>query len=1027
MFERLSRGDRRRLDARIDLLRSLDRSPRAPAATSNKSGTSTVRCQILTRLLTSLVLLGTLLTLSGAAVEPADEPENLAQCFASPRDADKPWAYWWWINGNVDKPTITHDLEQMKAKGFSGLLLFDARGYHDDHCPPPPPRMEFMSPQWRELVRFAISEANRVGLEMSINLSSCAGALKGPWPVMDDAPKRLIWTAADVSGPQQLKLQLAASADGGFRDVALFALKRSNGKEAAAAGTTEASVAEGLSRNWQEIQPSIGATPASEVVDISQSLNADGQLVWSVPEGDWTLIRFARTTMAGHEYDVDVLDPAAVAGHFQRMGQQLLDDAGPAARVTLTHFYSVSWEGAAPTWTNGWEEQFQKYRGYHPRPYLPVLAGQMVTSSEVSERFLRDYFATLGDLFRDNFYGQLQASCHEHGLKWHSESGGPWNRKLAAFQNADQLAFLARNDMPQGEFWFSGQAMNRPPAMTAHVYGKRLAATEAFTHMRTHWSAYPALLKRDADAAFVDGVNQFIWHTFSCSPPEFGKPGIEYFAGTHVNPNVTWFPMAGDFVTYLARCQTLLRQGHFVADVCCYTGDGSYMHWGRGEKWSDQASLELGKGYTYDLVNDEVLLERLTVKDGRLVLPDGMSYRLLVVDLVDGPVRPQTLEKIGELARAGATVVLGTRRPTHAPGLLNYPECDSAVQSLAQQLWSGSGTRSLGGGKVVIGQKLDDVLRSENILPDFAGNCEYIHRQLGDTDIYFVTGSGQCECVFRADGKKPELWCPKTGSIRDAVCYRETEDGRTVVPLSLPAGGSLFVIFRDPADAKRLTTAPQGGVEIQGRVGDRVTLRLWDNEAHVLTTSSDRQKPLEPGQGPQPLEVAGAWNVKFSPQWGGPESITLDHLMPWNEHSDNGIKYYSGTATYSKSLRLTKEHVDGLVRIQLGTVGHVAEVRLNGKSLGVVWCEPWAVDLTGVAREGNNLLEIAVANLWVNRLIGDSALPPAQRRTSTNVRFFQATDKYRPFEGFSPKDPLAPSGLIGPVRLEFGRQVEVDL
>jgi hypothetical protein len=860
-----------------------------------------------------------------------------------------------------------------------------------------------------------------VGLEMSINLSSCAGALKGPWLVMDDAPKRLIWTSADVSGPSQLTVQLAPSGDAYFRDVALFAMK-----SAKAAGAVEGTVAEKLSSNWQEIRSQLDSDAiATEVVDLSQNLDGQEQLVWAVPEGNWTLIRFARTAMAGHEYDIDVLDPAAVAGHFDRMGKRLLEDAGPAARKTLTHFYSVSWEGAAPTWTGGLEEQFERYRGYSPRPYLLVLAGQTVTSQEVSERFLRDYYTTLGDLFRDNFYGQLQASCHEHGLQWHAESGGPWNRKLAAFQNSDQLAFLARNDMPQGEFWHRGQAMNRPPAMAAHVYGKRLAAAEAFTHMRTHWSAYPAVLKHDADAAFVDGVNQFVWHTFSCSPSEFGTPGIEYFAGTHLNPNVTWFQQAGGFLTYLARCQTMLRQGLCVADVCCYTSDKTYMHWGRGEKWSDKPSLVLGKGHAYDLVNDEVLLDRMSVQDGKLVLPDGMSYRVLAVDLVDGAVPPQTLRKIAELAKAGATVVLGTRRPTRAPGLRDYPQCDAEVRQRADELWGDLGSKTLGQGEVVAGRAIDDVLQSKGILPDFAGSFEAIHRRLGETDIYFVSGSGAAECVFRVTGKQPELWCPRTGAIRDAVCYRPTEDGRTIVPVTLPEDGSLFVVFRKPADSRRLAAVPARGVEILGRNGDGVTLHLWDNERHILEKSDGKQIAVEPAHRPQPQEVAGAWNVKFSPEWGGPESITFDRLVPWNEHASEGIKYYSGTATYCQTLHLTREHIDGLVRLQLGKVGHVAEVRLNGKPLGIVWCEPWSVDLTGVVREGENVLEIDVVNLWMNRLIGDSALPPEQRRTKTNVRFFSAGDKYQAFEGFSPKDALAPSGLIGPVRLEFGREVFV--
>jgi (4-O-methyl)-D-glucuronate---lignin esterase len=973
---------------------------------------------ILTRILAVTIVCGIVfpVAFSSKLARAADE---LVQRFENPNDADKPWAYWWWINGNVDKPTITNDLEQMKAKGFAGLLLFDARGYHDDdaHVPAPKPRMDFMSEQWREMLRFALSEADRVGLEVSINLSSCAGALKGPWLVMDDAPKRLIWTSTVVAGPSKLEVPLKPSTDGYFREVALYALKTT----AKAADNPE----EQLSSNWQTIQPMLGADVATEVVDLTDSIGKDGKLTWSVPEGNWTLVRFARSTMEGHEYDVDVLDPKAVAGHFNRMGKRMLADAGAGAGKTLTHFYSVSWEGAAPTWTVNFERQFEQYRGYDPRPYLPVLAGKAVVSTAVSQRFLRDYYKTLGDLFRDNFYGTLRASSNEHGIQWHSESGGPWNRKLAAFQNADQLAFLARNDMPQGEFWHRGRPMNRQPAMAAHVYGKRRAATEAFTHMRAHWSAYPDTLKQDADGAFIDGVNHFIWHTFSCSPPEFGKPGIEYFAGTHINPNVTWFEQAGGLLTYLARCQTMLREGLFVADVCCYTGDKFYMHWGRGEKWTPNASLVLGKGYTYDVVSDEVLLDRMSVEDGKLVLPDGMSYRVLAVDLEDEAVSPKALGKIVELAKAGATIVLGTRQPTRAPGLHDYPGCDKNVQALASELWGKTGTLALGRGKVITGQAIDDVLQAEGIQRDFEGPYEYTHRREGDTDIYFVRGSGTEECVFRTGGKEPELWCPKTGMIREAVSYRETDDGRTVMPLTLPENGSVFVVFRSPAEAKHLATGPGEGVEILGRTDDGVVLQLWDNNEHSLTTAEKKQIAVKPANRPQPQDVTGAWEVSFSPEWGGPESITFDGLIPWNEHSSEGVRYYSGTATYRKTFTLSKDQAAGLVRLQLGKVGHVAEVRLNSKPLGTIWSPPWLVDLTGVVKEGANTLEIAVTNLWTNRLIGDSYLPKAKRLTGSNVRLFSEKDKYRVFQGFSPKDALTPSGLIGPVRLEFGEERDV--
>ena len=888
--------------------------------------------------------------------------DSLEQGFRDVPDRVRPWVYWWWLNGNVDEPTITRDLEAMRQQGFGGLLMFDARGYHDDlnHVVMPPSKMEFMSPQWRQMLKFAIAKAGQLGLEVSVNLSSCAGALKGPWEVGDDAPKRLIWTATEVSGPQRFTYELPKPAEKRFWDVALIAVRQ----DAASAHQPG---------DWHEVVSELADKPAAgTVVDLTTKRDPQGRLAWDVPAGHWSLLRFGCSTMEGHEYDVDILDPKAVEGHFGRMGKAILQDAGPLAGRTLTHFYSVSWEGATPTWSLALEKEFSKYRGYAMRPWLPVLAGFTVHSREESARFLRDYYRTLGDCFRDNFYGTMQKLCHRHGLKWHSESGGPWNRKLAAFAEADQLAFLARNDMPQGEFWFTGnpilrrQEMNRPPAMAAHVYGKPLAAAEAFTHMVRHWSAYPAVLKPFADAAFCDGINHFIWHTFTASPRELGEPGSEYFAGTHINPNVTWFSQARPFVGYLGRCQFMLRQGLCVSDLCAYIGDQPYQDWGRGTNWSGRATVNLAKGHAYDLVNTEVLLDRISAKDGDLVLPDGMRYRILVVDPDDEQVPPVALRKIAKLKKAGATVVFGQRKPLHAPGLAGYPRRDSEARRLGDALWVGSPT-------------LAEALHAKHILPDFEGPLEYTHRRTSDTEIYFVSGSGPTECVFRVSGRKPELWDAVSGEMCDAANWRGTDDGRTSVSLDLPHNGSLFVVFRSPGQPRQ-TGSPSPSAEVK---------------------------------------LKGPWDVRFAPGRAAPASVVFDDLIAWNKHPDNGIKFFSGTATYRKTFELTGEEARRHVMLQLGTVECIAKVRLNGKDLGIVWTDPWSVELTGALLPGRNELEIDVTNTWVNRLIGDAGLPPAKRITKTNIALQSGKRTLKAYQGFASDDPLMTAGLLGPVRLEF--------
>ncbi|MBN1418995.1 MAG: hypothetical protein JXP34_09480 [Planctomycetes bacterium] len=961
---------------------------------------------------------------SGAAGSPGEPPSpprveadagaalaGLEQRFRDPPPDDRPWAYWWWLKGNVTEASIRRDLEAMRRVGFAGFLLFDARGYHEGHVPPPESRMDFLSPEWRRLLVYSLKEAHRLGLRASVNLSSCAGALRGPWDMGDDAPKKIVWASKEVRGPARIRCELPRAEWRKPWEVAVVAARRGEGS----AG--------------EDRKDPI----AAEVVVLSDRIDDRGWLDWDAPEGEWTIFRFACVILEGHESDADILSAKAIDEHFDRMGKAILEAAGSLAGETLTHFYSVSWEGAAPTWTLGFEEAFARRRGYDPRPFLPAIAGTVVKDRETSERFLRDYHKTLGDCFMDNTYGKLRARCREAGLAWHSESGGPWNRKLPDFHHADQLAFLGRNDIPQGEFWHLGRAFNRPAAMAAHIYGRPFAAAEAFTHMAPHWSAYPAALKRDADAAFCDGINFFIWHTFTASPPEFGKPGIEYFAGTHINPNVTWFEAAGDFVDYLARCQVLLRAGDFVADVCAYTGDRPYLHWGRGERWGADPSLILGPGYAYDLIDSEVLLERLAVKDGHLALPGGMRYRALAIDLEDETADPPVLRKVIALARAGATVVLGRRRPTRAPGLRDAPACDGEVRRLAAELWGSPEDdprrRAMDRGEVFCGTAIDDVLREKGIARDVEAPWTYIHRRAGGLDIYFLSGSGEADCVFRAGGREPELWDPSTGRIRDAVRYRVRDDGRTVVPLRLPEGGSIFVVFGRPArDRHALSlSGPPEGLEIAGRTGEGVRLRLWKGGRYTLASSAGREASIEIVDPPDPSILSGPWEVRFAPGWSAPESIVFERLIPWNEHADEGIRYFSGTATYRCAFDLDGERANRLVRLALGRVRHIAEVRVNGRPAGIVWTAPWTADLTGLVRAGRNELEIDVTNLWVNRLIGDAGLPEEKRRTKTNVRLHPDIGGRANFKGYPPGAPLDPSGLLGPVRLEFGEERDVRL
>ena len=430
----------------------------------------------------------------------------------------------------------------------------------------------------------------------------------------------------------------------------------------------------------------------------------------------------------GKSYEVDITDRDAVVRHLEAVIGPLCRRIPDAVGTTFTHIYSVSWEGTVPP-------------GADPKA--------------------RD------DLIFRNFYCTMRDWAHDHGFQLYSESGGPWFRDPNHFVWSDQLKFLSVNDMPQGEFWVRSRTFplegqkdhNRAAVAAAHLYGKPRASAEAFTHMRPHWSVDPAWIKGVGDEAFADGINHFVWHTFTCSPAKFGVPGAEYFAGTHINRNVTWHREAGPFVMYLARCQHLLQFGMPVVDFAVWGGDRPYQHIrDYRERPYDTARSRIPCGMTYDLAGSHALVSRFSVKDGRIVLPNGMRYTALILDPefpVD-PVSPEVAAKIAELKAGGVPVF----EADDAAGIAGYAK------------------------------------------PDLDGPFRAVHRCGDGTDLYFVIGEGRADGVFRipCDGRPVEIWDAVNGTRRAAE-IEATPDGRTRVRLDLPRSGSCFVVFGRAADS----------------------------------------------------------------------------------------------------------------------------------------------------------------------------------------------------------------------------------
>ena len=707
------------------------------------------------------------------------------------------------------------------------------------------------------------------------------------------------------------------------------------------------------------------------------------------------------------------MSAAAMDAHFAETGAKLIADAGPLAGTTLQYLHIDSWEIRQPTWTAKMREEFQGRRGYDPLLYLPALLQQTVDDSQTTQRFLADYRRTAADLVAANYYGRLRELALKGGLRGtHPESGGPFFSHWI-----DALQCEGINDIPMGEFWKRNSEPDGPitwhhnpslkqAASAAHIYGKPLCQAEAYTSFACDWIDDPWSLKDIGDAAFCEGLTRHVLCFWIHQSRPDAKPGFQWaHVGTHFDCNLTWWPMSGAWLTYLARCQHLLRQGRFVADFA-YLQDAAIPGFLAARKTQRPA---LPAGYDYDALNAEVLLSRAAARDGRLTLPDGMSYRYLALPQLPHhtawAVSPAVLQKIGELAEAGVTVIGSP--PDRAPGLTDFPRCDEEVRTLAARMWGPSpaadGQRVFGKGRILWGRDLGEIARGDGLLPDIEfsktppqADFDWIHRRWGDWEIYFISNQGStpsaCEVAFRVQGKQPELWDAVTGRFQALPQYRQ-ENGRTTVPLAFAPRQSFFVVFHQP------TGMPGHGLNFP---------------------------PLS-----EVARIEGPWEVSFDPKWGGPEKTTFATLEDWTQRSwEDGIRFYSGTAVYRKWFKGPPAVTGQRIYLDLGVVKNVARVKLNGRDLGVVWTAPWHVEVTGAIRPGVNDLEVEVANLWPNRLIGDGMLPKEKRRTVTNVKTYetplpselkQRKYGYREGEagrtGNSPP-ALLPSGLLGPVTLQ---------
>lgn len=1053
-------------------------------------------------LIERLLRVAFLLLMTGMSVLPAAAQDNsLENAFRNPPAAAKPWVFWYWMQASVSRAGITADLEAMKQAGIGGAYLMPIKGVANPPLMTPPAVQ--LTPEWWAMVRHAMQEADRLGLQLAMHASDGFALAGGPWITPELSMQKVVYTETHVQGGRDFNDTLArpAAYKGYYKDIAVMAFPTSPG--AADAQVPKVSASNGVNvdfllnaanrqnfrsdsacwiqfaydrpficrsihvrtsgpnvqahrlivtasddgrsfrtigrmepprHGWQDNDAGVTHTitpttarffrltydtagsergsedldaakwkpvlkvcgislsssprlhqfegktgeiwrvsrrttttqipdslcvPMDKVIDLTRSLDKNGRLQWQAPPGSWTILRMGHTS-TGHTnatggggigLECDKFNPAAIRLQFNGWFGEVYRQVDPAlANRVLKVFHVDSWECGSQNWSPVFREEFRRRRGYDLLPYLPVMAGIPLQSADISERFLYDVRQTIAELVVDKFYGTMAQLAKEKGCSFSAEN-------VAPTMTSDGMAHFSAVDMPMGEFWLKSPTHDKPNDMLdaisgAHIYGKQLIQAEAFTTLRMAWDEHPAMLKALGDKSYALGINRLVYHVFAHNPWMDRRPGMTLDGiGLYFQRDQTWWKPGRAWVAYAQRCQALLQQGRPVIDLAVFTGEEVPRRAVLPERL-DSIIPGINK-YSFDSFNPDALLRLARVRKGRIELPGGASYAALILPGPQplspnaGMMTAQVAARLRELHSEGARIVIKDQ-PDHNPGLPI-----ASMQSLPADKWEDLRIEP-------------DVIAPEGIV--------YTHRRTATADIYFISNqldtTRMIDISLRISGKVPELWDPQSGDIHDAKDWKSAQ-GRTQLPLQLAPSGALFIVLQKDAKTAEL------------HAGNN-----WQSPEHLQM-------------------IEGAWQVAFDKKNGGPSSpLTFSALEDWSKNAVPGIRYYSGTAIYTKSIDWQPGADKGKrIWLDLGQVANIAEVTVNGKPCGVAWTPPYRVDITSALRNGKNELRIEVTNTWANRLMGDHDLPEAQRITNTIA-------PYR-LEG----KPLLQAGLLGPVTI----------
>ena len=798
-----------------------------------------------------LLLAAVFLWQSVAVAQNGTDP--LAAGFAAPPESAKPHSWWHWVNGNVSKAGVTLDLEAMKRVGLGGAHLAQVSG----DLPKGPLACD--SPELVDCVKFAFQEADRLGMELC--MFNCPGwsSSGGPWITPENSPKVLVYTETTAAGGGKIEKQLAQpqATLNYYRDAMVVAYPTpavdahipnfNNGMTGRLAGVGDGAAADGVIPGGAATGPAGGGVDATAdtlgidpktVVDLSKNMAAGGVLTWDAPAGNWTILRIGFTTSGSQNHpapdggvglEVDKYSREAMDFHFNAFFGKYFDTMKPLAAKGKFAALIDSYEAGDQNWTQRFPEEFAKRRGYDLMAYMPAMAaGKLVGNLDLSQRFLWDARRTEADLMDAYYFGRFTELCHEHGIRAFTEPYGSYGPPV----NFDEMAAGAYADMPMSEFWQGSGADTRIKviaASIAHVNGKPIIGAESYTS-RGRWTEYPFSLKAQGDYEWTQGLNRIVFHRFAMQPnPNSIGPGMTLAQyGGYFDRTNTWYEQGKSWISYITRSQFLLQQGHYAADLLYVWGEDAGL---QGGDFSLSTPPQPA-GYGVDSIDRQANKARVTREGGKIVLPDGASYRVMVLP-TKRAMSLEMVKTIRDLVDRGMWLIVGATRPEVSQGLGNYPDADKEVSRITAELWGDmDGTavteHALGKGRVFAGVAQRRLCCREKlgVKPDFQwaarsgnANINFTHRRTDTADIYFIANRGQrtedLRCTFGVAGKRPEFWDSSTGQMMPASIFDEV-DGRTVVPLQLEASGSMFVVFRAPSSQPHYRSVMKDGALLAG-------------------------------------------------------------------------------------------------------------------------------------------------------------------------------------------------------------------